>query len=146
MLLFSSTLSIFSVEAEEDLVDGAGKKQREDAKNEIVTNLQVKEEEMETTEFQLPTKEVDKHVVVELTKALVAALVNDTIGTLAGGKYFNHDAAVAVILGTGTNAAYVEGAQDIPMWHGLLPKPRDVLCTLHCYHSLENLSYFGYAK
>ncbi|KAI3892437.1 hypothetical protein MKX03_012655 [Papaver bracteatum] len=67
---------------------------------------------------------VDKDVVVELTKALdrqgidmrVAALVNDTIGTLAGGKYFNNDVAAAVILGTGTNAAYVERA------HGLLPK------------------------
>ncbi|RZC78976.1 hypothetical protein C5167_003208 [Papaver somniferum] len=47
---------------------------------------------MEITKFQLPTKEV-----------------NDTIGTLAGGKYFNNDVAVAVILGTGTNAAYLEG-------------------------------------
>ncbi|KAI3940921.1 hypothetical protein MKW92_034261 [Papaver armeniacum] len=58
---------------------------------------------------------VDKDVVGELTKALdrqgidmrVAALVNDTIGTLAGGRYFNNDVAAAVILGTGTNAAYV---------------------------------------
>ncbi|KAI3881560.1 hypothetical protein MKW92_028307 [Papaver armeniacum] len=65
---------------------------------------------------------VDKDVVVELTKALdrqgidmrVAALVNDTIGTLAGGKYFNNDVAAAVILGTGTNAAYVERAHAIP--------------------------------
>ncbi|KAI3932377.1 hypothetical protein MKW92_010312 [Papaver armeniacum] len=65
---------------------------------------------------------VDKDVVVELTKALdrqginirVAALVNDTIGTLAGGKYLNNDVAAAVILGTGTNAAYVERAQAIP--------------------------------
>ncbi|XP_026397253.1 hexokinase-1-like [Papaver somniferum] len=65
---------------------------------------------------------VDKDVVVELTKALdrqgidmrVAALVNDTIGTLAGGKYFNNDVATAVILGTGTNAAYVERAYAIP--------------------------------
>ncbi|KAI3924769.1 hypothetical protein MKW92_018299 [Papaver armeniacum] len=61
---------------------------------------------------------VDKDVVVELTKALhgqgidmhVAALVNDTIGTLAGGKYLNNDIAAAVILGTGTNATYVERA------------------------------------
>ncbi|KAI3949569.1 hypothetical protein MKW92_000934 [Papaver armeniacum] len=61
---------------------------------------------------------VDKDVVVELTKALhrqgidmrVAAPVSDTIGTLAGGKYLNNDVAAAVILGTGTNAAYVERA------------------------------------
>ncbi|KAI3855317.1 hypothetical protein MKX03_026970 [Papaver bracteatum] len=48
---------------------------------------------------------VDKDVVVELTKALdrqgidmhVAALVNDTIGTLAGDKYFNNDVAAASV-------------------------------------------------
>ncbi|KAI3954739.1 hypothetical protein MKW92_022436 [Papaver armeniacum] len=65
---------------------------------------------------------IGKDVVVELTKALdrqgidmrVAALVNDTIGTLAGGKYLNNDVAAAVILGTGTNAAYVERAHNIP--------------------------------
>ncbi|KAI3917669.1 hypothetical protein MKW98_021431 [Papaver atlanticum] len=65
---------------------------------------------------------VDKDVVVELTESLdrqgidmrVAALVNDTIGTLAGGKYFNNNVAAAVILGTGTNAAYVERAHAIP--------------------------------
>ncbi|XP_026419083.1 hexokinase-1-like [Papaver somniferum] len=65
---------------------------------------------------------VGKDVVVELTKALdrqgidmrVAALVNGTIGTLAGGEYFNNDVAAAVILGTGTNAAYVERAHAIP--------------------------------
>ncbi|KAI3917670.1 hypothetical protein MKW98_021432 [Papaver atlanticum] len=78
---------------------------------------------------------VDKDVVVELTKALdrqgihmrVAALVNDTIGTLAGGKYFNNDVAVAVILGTGTNAAYVERAHGIPKCHGLQPKSGEMV-------------------
>ncbi|RZC90279.1 hypothetical protein C5167_030990 [Papaver somniferum] len=67
---------------------------------------------------QRVSQSVDKDVVVELTKALdrqgidmrVAALVNDTIGTLAGGKYLNNDVAAAVILGAGTNAAYVESA------------------------------------
>ncbi|RZC72403.1 hypothetical protein C5167_035541 [Papaver somniferum] len=43
----------------------------------------------------------------------VAGLVNDTIGTLAGGRYLNNDVAAAVILGTGTNAAYVERAHAI---------------------------------
>ncbi|KAI3917732.1 hypothetical protein MKW98_021494 [Papaver atlanticum] len=81
---------------------------------------------------------VDKDVVVELTKALdrqgidmrVAALVNDTIGTLAGGKYFNNDVAAAVILGTGTNAAYVERAHAIPKWHGLLPKSGEMVINM----------------
>ncbi|KAG1367830.1 hexokinase-2 [Cocos nucifera] len=73
---------------------------------------------------------VGEDVVAELTKAIerqdldmrVTALVNDTIGTLAGGRYYDNDVAAAVILGTGTNAAYVEHAQAIPKWHGLLPK------------------------
>ncbi|XP_058206690.1 hexokinase-1-like [Rhododendron vialii] len=73
---------------------------------------------------------VGEDVVGELTKALervgldmhVTALVNDTIGTLAGGRYYDPDVIAAVILGTGTNAAYVERAHAIPKWHGLLPK------------------------
>ncbi|KAL8466021.1 hypothetical protein ACS0TY_035220 [Phlomoides rotata] len=73
---------------------------------------------------------VGKDVVSELTKALqrkgvemrVAALVNDTIGTLAGGRYTNKDVVVAVILGTGTNAAYVEHAQAIPKLQGPMPE------------------------
>ncbi|KAI3878503.1 hypothetical protein MKW92_053861, partial [Papaver armeniacum] len=64
---------------------------------------------------------VDKDVVLELTKALdiqgidmrVAALVNDTIGTLAGGKYLNNDVAAAVILGTGTNAKIRESVHTV---------------------------------
>lgn len=55
--------------------------------------------------------------------------VNDTIGTLAGGKYYDQDVIAAVILGTGTNAAYVERAQAIPKWHGLLPKSGEMVST-----------------
>ncbi|KAK1286693.1 Hexokinase-2 [Acorus calamus] len=69
---------------------------------------------------------VGEDVVAELTKAMerqgldmrVSALVNDTIGTLAGGRYTDKDVVVAVILGTGSNAAYVERAHAIPKWHG----------------------------
>ena len=53
--------------------------------------------------------------------------VNDTIGTLAGGRYYDNDVVIAVILGTGTNAAYVERAQAIPKWHGLLPKSGEMV-------------------
>ena len=41
---------------------------------------------------------------------------------MAGGRYYDDDVIAALILGTGTNAAYVERAQEIPKWHGLLPK------------------------
>ena len=38
----------------------------------------------------------------------VAALLNDSVGTLAGGCYGSEDAKLGIILGTGTNACYVE--------------------------------------
>lgn len=53
--------------------------------------------------------------------------VNDTIGTLAGGRYYHNGVAAAVILGTGTNAAYVERAHAIPKWNGLLPKSGEMV-------------------
>ncbi|KAL9399488.1 hypothetical protein Peur_008449 [Populus x canadensis] len=81
---------------------------------------------------------VGQDVVGELTKAMerigldmrVSALVNDTIGTLAGGRYYNPDVIAAVILGTGTNAAYVERAYAIPKWHGLLPKSGEMVINM----------------
>lgn len=57
----------------------------------------------------------------------VSALVNDTVGMLAGGRFNNPDVIAAVILGTGTNAAYVERAHAIPKWHGLLPKSGEMI-------------------
>lgn len=57
--------------------------------------------------------------------------MNDTIGTLAGGRYNNPDVVAAVILGTGTNAAYVERAHAIPKWQGLLPKSGEMASVLH---------------
>ncbi|KAL3679358.1 hypothetical protein R1sor_022314 [Riccia sorocarpa] len=51
----------------------------------------------------------------------VAALVNDTVGTLAGGRYINSDVMMAVILGTGTNACYIERAEAVPKWQAPPP-------------------------
>lgn len=61
--------------------------------------------------------------------------VNDTIGTLAGARYYDNDVIVGVILGTGTNAAYVERAHAIPKWHGLLPKSGEMVNKLYCLTS-----------
>lgn len=52
----------------------------------------------------------------------IFAQVNDTVGTLAGGIYADNDVVAAVILGTGTNAAYVEHVDAIPKWKGPLPR------------------------
>ncbi|KAF2532810.1 hypothetical protein F2Q70_00029082, partial [Brassica cretica] len=81
---------------------------------------------------------VGQDVVGALVKAMervgldmnVTALVNDTVGTLAGGRYYNPDVVAAVILGTGTNAAYVERAHAIPKWHGLLPKSGEMVINM----------------
>ncbi|KAH0456067.1 hypothetical protein IEQ34_013974 [Dendrobium chrysotoxum] len=44
----------------------------------------------------------------------VSALVNDSVATLAGAKYWDDDVLIAVILGTGTNACYIERKDAIP--------------------------------
>ncbi|KAL9308937.1 putative hexokinase [Arabidopsis thaliana] len=63
-----------------------------------------------------------KNVVACLNEAMeahgldmrVSALVNDGVGTLAGARYSDEDVMVGVILGTGTNACYVEQKHAIP--------------------------------
>ncbi|XP_068656984.1 hexokinase-1-like [Aristolochia californica] len=70
-----------------------------------------------------------KDMVEEINKALqnkgvhlhVSELVNDTVATLASGRYFGFNAVAAVILGMGTNASYVEDALSIPKCEGPLP-------------------------
>lgn len=47
----------------------------------------------------------------------VRALLNDTVGTLAGGRYSDSNVVMGIILGTGTNGAYVEKISNI----GTLP-------------------------
>ncbi|XP_074556660.1 hexokinase-4, chloroplastic isoform X2 [Curcuma longa] len=67
-----------------------------------------------------------RDVVVCLNEALVrqgldirvSALVNDAVSTLAGAHYWDEDVKVAVILGTGTNACYVESVEAIPKLQG----------------------------
>uniref|UniRef100_A0A0D9YEC2 4-hydroxy-4-methyl-2-oxoglutarate aldolase n=1 Tax=Oryza glumipatula TaxID=40148 RepID=A0A0D9YEC2_9ORYZ len=81
---------------------------------------------------------VGKDVVAELNMAIrrqgldmkVTALVNDTVGTLAAGRYVDHDTIAAVILGTGSNAAYIDHADAIPKWHGALPKSGNMVINM----------------
>ena len=46
--------------------------------------------------------------------------VNDTVGTLALGHYHDPDTIAAVIIGTGTNACYLERTDAIIKCQGLL--------------------------
>jgi len=68
-----------------------------------------------------------KDVVKLLTEALarkgltglrVAALANDTVGTLVEKSYTDKDCDIGVVLGTGTNACYVEKLSNISKWKG----------------------------
>ncbi|XP_059641262.1 probable hexokinase-like 2 protein [Cornus florida] len=59
---------------------------------------------------------------------LVFALVDDTVGDLAGGRYYNKECVAAITLGMGTNAAYLEPeAQAVPKWHGRSPKSGEMV-------------------
>ncbi|KAG4930549.1 hypothetical protein AAZX31_17G151500 [Glycine max] len=64
---------------------------------------------------------VRKGMVKDLNKALtnhgmkmhVSSLVDETIGGLAGGRYYNRESVAAITLGMNTNAAYVESAEEV---------------------------------
>lgn len=66
--------------------------------------------------------------------------VNDTVGTLAGGRYWNNDVMVAVILGTGTNACYVERAENVSKFADELPKPGQMVSSIESV--LEPVAYY----
>ncbi|KAH0844237.1 hypothetical protein HID58_090529 [Brassica napus] len=56
------------------------------------------------------------------------ALVDDTIGVLAGGRYYHKDTVAAVTLGMGTNAAYIEQAQEVLRWKPSIPnEPQEIV-------------------
>ena len=58
----------------------------------------------------------------------VLVQVNDTVGTLAGGRYnFEEETMVGCILGTGTNACYVERAAEVQKWTDPLPKSGEMV-------------------
>ncbi|KAJ3061837.1 hexokinase A [Podochytrium sp. JEL0797] len=52
----------------------------------------------------------------------VTALVNDTTGTLMSHAYTQPSTRMGVILGTGTNAAYVEKIENITKYTGKVPE------------------------
>jgi Hexokinase len=76
---------------------------------------------------------------------LLLCQINDTIGTLAGGRYYDQDVTIAVILGTGTNAAYVENAGNIPKWQGLLPKSGEMVSSFIFVKTIKTTIYTDYA-
>ncbi|XLS49927.1 hypothetical protein HN51_010604 [Arachis hypogaea] len=60
----------------------------------------------------------------------VAALVNDTVGTLALGHYHDADTVAAIVIGTSTNACYLERTDAIIKCQGLLTTSRSMVVNM----------------
>jgi hexokinase len=54
----------------------------------------------------------------------VTAILNDTTGTLVQGAYLDKSTGIGLILGTGSNACYIEKAEKVLSWEG--ERPPDV--------------------
>ncbi|KAK9125138.1 hypothetical protein Scep_013984 [Stephania cephalantha] len=76
----------------------------------------------------------------------VAALVNDTVGTLALGHYDDEDTVAAVIIGTGTNACYVERIDAIIKCQGLLTNSEEWYLLSPCIVHLIIEYIMGFEK
>lgn len=57
----------------------------------------------------------------------VVALVNDTTGTMMSCAFENPFVSAGLILGTGTNACYMESLDNVPKWDGDQDEPRQVI-------------------
>ncbi|KAJ3140373.1 hexokinase A [Physocladia obscura] len=62
-----------------------------------------------------------------LASITVTALVNDTTGTLVSHAYVQPSTRVGVILGTGTNCAYVEKIENITKYKNVDPNVKEML-------------------
>ncbi|CAF1104645.1 unnamed protein product [Rotaria sordida] len=64
----------------------------------------------------------EKHI-----NAKCVALVNDTVGTLMACAYKDPSTAIGLILGTGTNACYIESLDKVGTWNGNYDEPKQVI-------------------
>jgi len=62
--------------------------------------------------------------------AQISAIVNDTVGTLMSHAYVDPQTHMGVILGTGSNAAYVERIEEIPKWKGPVPESKEMVINM----------------
>ncbi|XP_071792604.1 hexokinase-4-like [Asterias amurensis] len=83
---------------------------------------------------------VGKDVVALLQKAIVkkrlklrtVALLNDTVGVLMAGAYYDNDCKIGLIVGTGCNAAYVAPLSEVTRWTGDNDEPQQVVIDTEC--------------
>jgi hexokinase len=60
----------------------------------------------------------------------VSAIVNDTVGALISHSYVDPSTFIGVILGTGSNAAYVERIGQIPKWKAAPPSTGEMVINM----------------
>ncbi|ORE06287.1 hypothetical protein BCV72DRAFT_336013 [Rhizopus microsporus var. microsporus] len=60
----------------------------------------------------------------------IAAIVNDTVGTLMAHAYKHPETTMGVILGTGFNAAYYQDMSTVPKWKG--DKNQEMVINMEC--------------
>ncbi|KAF6035869.1 Pak3 [Bugula neritina] len=60
------------------------------------------------------------HQAIARQKLMVrcVAVINDTVGALLAGAHLDEDCQIGIILGTGTNACYMENTSKIEKWRG----------------------------
>ena len=57
----------------------------------------------------------------------ICAILNDTTGCLIACAYKRPDCAIGVIIGTGTNASYVEDIKNVELYEGYVGKKKEVV-------------------
>jgi hexokinase len=57
----------------------------------------------------------------------IVGLVNDTTGTLMSCGWEDQDVTIGLILGTGTNACYMERLENVGKWTGKIDEPKQVI-------------------
>ncbi|XP_002734800.1 hexokinase-4-like [Saccoglossus kowalevskii] len=57
----------------------------------------------------------------------VLAVINDTTGTLMSCAFEHHDCVAGLILGTGTNACYIEKLENVDIWDGDTLPPQQII-------------------
>ncbi|CAG5127581.1 unnamed protein product, partial [Candidula unifasciata] len=81
---------------------------------------------------------VEGHDIVQLLHEAIArrgdmknvkclAVINDTVGALMSCAHSDRQCAVGLILGTGTNACYIEALDEVKTWDGDHDEPKQVL-------------------
>lgn len=55
------------------------------------------------------------------------AVINDTVGALMSCAHSDRECAIGLILGTGTNACYIEKLENVELWDGDDKEPRQVM-------------------